>query len=339
MNKCKICKVEVADKTGSHIVPHFLIKRIENIDGKMGRGYELGFKITDVDVNHYFGSSVLPERLEAVLGSIRDEDIEHNKHPLIVDFIFCTKCENRLAVLESIYSEVLFGGKNESGRAEIGILFWMSVFWRISICESFSFSMTHEDYEICRRILDRNLKLERDALEIDSMGEYLDFKKVSYKVFRCEGYSNTHPTSLYLVPKIRKPYILLVDEFIVCFSLKNKYHEYKTANLWNIIDDLSAFQENTINLNETVIALTAEKMSIIYKGLANEASKQKLGFISDYLDRIHVEFGGKGREMYPELKKSIMTEIAESDEPLGRRYTAEHIRDCAVTVFKREGLL
>lgn len=35
MEKCNLCKENDADKKGSHIVPHFLLKRIENIEGKL----------------------------------------------------------------------------------------------------------------------------------------------------------------------------------------------------------------------------------------------------------------------------------------------------------------
>ena len=82
MNTCKLCLTQEANKKGSHIVPHFLLKRVENIKGKSARDFELGFAIGEFDTESYFGRSVPPENLEEVFGEINDEEIQANKHPL-----------------------------------------------------------------------------------------------------------------------------------------------------------------------------------------------------------------------------------------------------------------
>lgn len=334
-----MCKSASADKTGSHIVPHFILKRIENIEGKTARGYEIGFKITEIDVDSYFGSSVLPDRLKTVFGEINDEDIENNKHPLVVDYIFCSGCESRLAILESIYSQVLFAVTPTPIPSEIGILFWMSVFWRLSICDSFSFTMTTEENEVCRRILNRSLKIKAEALDIPAMRHYSDSRKVSYKIIQCSNYSMSYPTSLHIVPNIRKPYVLLIDEIIVCFSLKSKYHDPKAINLWGILHDLSTYHINTVNSNEKKVQLTEGEITNIYSELADIMAAKRLAFISEYLDALHIAADGKGKEMYPYLKQEIMAEIANGEQVLGQRYTNDHIKKSAISVFKRNGLL
>lgn len=35
MSKCLLCNTNEADKTGSHIIPHFLMKMIDNQKGKL----------------------------------------------------------------------------------------------------------------------------------------------------------------------------------------------------------------------------------------------------------------------------------------------------------------
>lgn len=45
MNKCLLCKQNIADKTGSHIIPSFLMKRI---NGNGMRDHEIGFVIKNV---------------------------------------------------------------------------------------------------------------------------------------------------------------------------------------------------------------------------------------------------------------------------------------------------
>ena len=77
MKKCKLCNINEADKTNSHIVPHFLIKRIINVDNSNGRDKELGFKIGLDDINSFFGKSVLPEKLEEVYGEVTDDLIKN----------------------------------------------------------------------------------------------------------------------------------------------------------------------------------------------------------------------------------------------------------------------
>ena len=51
MSKCLLCRQREADKTGSHIIPSFLMKRI-NGDGK--RDHEIGFKIKQARDKHLF---------------------------------------------------------------------------------------------------------------------------------------------------------------------------------------------------------------------------------------------------------------------------------------------
>jgi hypothetical protein len=82
---CRLCHKKEADKKGSHIVPHFLLKRIENIEGKTQRDYELGFRIDKMGMSSHFGRSVQSEKLEETFGEISDKDIENNTHPLVVD--------------------------------------------------------------------------------------------------------------------------------------------------------------------------------------------------------------------------------------------------------------
>lgn len=158
MNKCKLCDKNEADKKGSHIVPHFLLKRIENIEKKTGRDYELGFTIESLNSTSHFGRSVQPEKLEETYGELTDEDIAKIKHPLVVDNIFCSECEDRFANIENIYSKTINTvEKNdyESGvSTSIGILFWASILWRMSINRKSGVKLNPQQNEELRNILD-----------------------------------------------------------------------------------------------------------------------------------------------------------------------------------------
>ena len=93
MDNCKLCKSRLANKTGSHLIPHFLLKRIDNEIGKPERNKELGFTIGELETTSYYGQSVLPEKLNEIYGELSDDEIAKNSIPLIVDHYFCTDCE------------------------------------------------------------------------------------------------------------------------------------------------------------------------------------------------------------------------------------------------------
>jgi hypothetical protein len=191
MNKCLLCKKNDADKEGSHIVPHFILKRIENIEGKSNRDYELGFTIEGLNVSSHFGRSVQPEKLEEVYGEITEEDIAKNRHPLIVDNFFCANCENRLSIIENEYSKIIdnaLTGEYESGvSAEIGTLFWGSILWRMSINEKSGVKLTEAQNEHLRKLLDTFLPTDINILNTKSLIKSDLVKSISYKLIRCSN--------------------------------------------------------------------------------------------------------------------------------------------------------
>jgi hypothetical protein len=188
MENCLLCNNKKAYKKGSHIVPHFLLKRIENVEGKTGRDYELGFAIGEFNTDSHFGRAVQPEKLEEVYGELSDEEIESNKHPLVVDYIFCSPCETRLSKIESEYAKTLNTHSNEeydSGiSAELGLLFWVSIVWRMSINKKSGVQLSKNENETLRRILDRCLTNNISTIDINSMRTSKDLKKINYKLFR-----------------------------------------------------------------------------------------------------------------------------------------------------------
>ena len=93
MPKCKLCLEKEADFKGSHIVPHFLLKRIFNIEGKKGRDYELEFVIDGINTQAYYGRNVPREKLDSLFDEVKEGVTEENKDPHVEDYIFCTSCE------------------------------------------------------------------------------------------------------------------------------------------------------------------------------------------------------------------------------------------------------
>jgi hypothetical protein len=76
MKNCLICNKIPANKTGSHIIPHFLLKRIDNEEGSKKRDKEMGFLLSEFNPTSYFGRSTKLETLENIYGEITEERIE-----------------------------------------------------------------------------------------------------------------------------------------------------------------------------------------------------------------------------------------------------------------------
>lgn len=140
MNNCKICNSK-ANKSGSHIIPHFLLKRIDS--EHKGRDKEMGFVISEKNPSSYFGRATNVETLEKIYGEVDEDRIGSNSIPLIEDFIFCSRCEAELATLENNYSTSIskndqpIGINYSSGiDSEQALLFWISIFFRLSISKN-----------------------------------------------------------------------------------------------------------------------------------------------------------------------------------------------------------
>ena len=70
-NQCALCRVSEATKTGSHIVPNFLIHSMFSFDGKGKRDREIAVRecLNQKGTNIYYGPQVSPEAIEADHGA------------------------------------------------------------------------------------------------------------------------------------------------------------------------------------------------------------------------------------------------------------------------------
>ena len=82
MNKCLLCKQNIADKTGSHIIPSFLMKRI---NGNGMRDHEIGFVIKKCNVDTYFGRDIYEDERKSTKKKFIVEKI------LILKIVFYVK--------------------------------------------------------------------------------------------------------------------------------------------------------------------------------------------------------------------------------------------------------
>ena len=145
MKLCALCLQNEADKKVSHLIPHFLIKAVDNVDGRPGRDLELGFKITSESAKGYFGRALQPEKLDKVFGQLSEKQIQDSKGELIVDHLLCSSCEKRLGVLKSAYVQI--DKKIEQKKYQstydsfLATMFWSSILWCVSVSDSIGFKL------------------------------------------------------------------------------------------------------------------------------------------------------------------------------------------------------
>lgn len=336
MELCKLCKKNPAEKTGSHIIPHFLVKRIDNQKGDKGRDKELGFSIGEFETTSYFGRSVLPEKLNEVFGDISEEEIRRNNNPFIIDNLLCTECENKIAQVENEYAKTLTNKEAVSGiNSNIAMIFWISVLWRMSVSKNQNLFLKSQEEEKLRRILANHLNAEIKNIDFDKIKNDPDFVDIGYRLIRCPDYSDREATYLVCHPYHKMPYSVIIDEYVLLFYFKKGHIDNIVQSFFGFEKDLKGKPVNTVTDGEN---------KIIYKNETfKECLSKMLGLIIDrrmdnynwIFDQIHVKLGGKGTIMPTEIKNSIIKKMTDDEKKLGRRYTFDDLTKTMYEVLKK----
>lgn len=340
ITNCHLCRVNPADKTGSHIVPHFLLKRIENVDGKTGRDYELGFVIQEFDTTSHFGRSVPVSKLDEIFGELTDQELLKNTHPLVVDHFFCQKCENRFAKIESEYAKTLNIHDTKvysTGiSSELGLLFWMSVIWRISINGQNGVQLSKSQNEKLRRVLDRCLKDDYSKMDYSELRNLKEAKRISYRLIRCPNFSLNNISHLTWHPKFLHPYALVIDEFILFFAFKDNFNDFTRMDFLGFKGVLNA-PINKFDNEEQIMPVDKGIMDTINSGLIHELKRVRLERIHLFLDTIHKKLGGRGRAMPVEIKQEIFAEITSEEKKMGRKHNSEDLINSTYKILRKYG--
>lgn len=325
MGKCLICNLNEADKKGSHIVPHFLVKRIDSESGKKGRDNELGFIIEANQTTSYFGRAVLPEKLEEIYGEVNEELINENRVHGVVDYYFCTNCEKKLSILEGVYSNSL---KKASKDGEeylstvtpfIGFLFWVSIIWRLSIQEDSRFKLKPKIEKRLSRITSSYLKDNAD--DIKPRENDPDLFDIGYKLLRSTNFSDENATFMHWQPSYERPYSIMIDEFIIFLYMKSSHLKGMTLDFYGSEAFKQKASFNTPFEKEKILPINHDDFKEIVAKVTNLAAQLKLKKLNSNLDAIHRRLGGKGRYMAQKLKDEIKLNLANSEKKLGIRHT------------------
>ncbi len=168
---CRLCKVSVADKKNSHIVPRFLTK------------------------------SLFPENIHKTLAIKGDGSSKEPQDTPKEDHLLCTACERRFEILETMYAPIIrqihdykvqsekfehiVEGQKEYLKSKIinpvsFRLFIYSIIWRLSVCSNFEFEcmkLNAKIEESLRGFLDQNLQDTKKSLveHLPSIATYPDY--------------------------------------------------------------------------------------------------------------------------------------------------------------------
>ncbi|WP_271783522.1 hypothetical protein [Aquimarina algiphila] len=327
MRNCLLCNENPADKKGSHIVPHFLSKRIDNEEGETGRDKEMGFVITPKQTTSYFGRAVLPEKLEEVYGEITDELIENNNIDGFVDNYFCTNCESNLSVIESEYANTL-NQKPEidqvyesSTSGFVAFLFWTSIIWRLSIQDDSGFKLKLKEEKRLNRILKKYLKNNLTEIKPNPLDS--DLNNIGYKLLRSPHYSDKNWTWLHWRPNYERPYSIMIDEYVLFLYFKKSHLKGMVMDFYGSENLKNKAEFNIPTENESIFSVPHKEYSLIVENIQNYGVKAVDKELDTNLDKIHQRLGKKGK-MNAQLKAEIKKKIADSQVALGQKFTLKN---------------
>jgi len=212
---CLICHARPADAVGSHIISHLLLESMSNGPVK-GRDREQNFDIRATGSKAYFGRGVLPETIQDTMGRELDEtDATQNFY--VRDNIFCTVCEKRLAVFESLYKEkihpALSAGRSLNERQQpVAYVFWLSIIYRCAVTGFDDFVVTPGLLDMLRIVVNQVLADTPAQTEQNCLQEPIAFNLfIGYLPAAADNSTNV----VELQKEVGSPYLLAINQHIL----------------------------------------------------------------------------------------------------------------------------
>lgn len=317
---CALCRLRDADEVGSHLAPNFLIHSAFSFDGAGPRDREIVARehINDTARPVYYGRSVAPEAIDADHGGeLSDEETDENINLLVYDHLFCKSCEKRFALLEQEYRQ-FYANPVKSISPRLAYLFWLSVFWRMSVGYMAILLGIEDELEI-RSILDRGITTKKEIEQAtDNLGDF------GYVIWRTQGIKKGY-SGILGTRSLTSPYLVIINDLVIM-----------------LLSDISKvkfpFKYGELEITENMVC-DADKMGIITNITIEQFARIKR-FVLDQpiteswgplyekaLRRFREEDRTAGEPHSNELEKQALEELAELDnlsprEPLETRYLA-----------------
>ena len=299
--KCLLCKCERANKTGSHIVPSFLMKRINSHEGCLQRDHEVGFEIRSSGVKTYFGRSIYREVREEYTDD--QSMMESRFNPDMLDYILCSDCESCFSQLESSYAKSIdLKGKldslitNNKSSGLNAMLFWCSILWRCSVTCHLGNSLNADFEKKLRRVL---------------LKKSIDGTNLQYALFRCFDYSKRYPGATVAIMESKKDTaILMVDEYLLITYNGNPAAKKKSTFLGGRVQ-FTPSQEVVFNNGidkERISCMPEDVFEQFLLGICYYAASQM--DIRGKINRLHSALYGVPAP--PEIMEEILAEMSKA---------------------------
>lgn len=251
---CLLCRQRNDFRKGSHLAPNTLIQQFFSIDGSSTRGKEIAKEhiAAELKERKFWGSAVQPEEIDETFGEVipDSEKIEIKPNPLTRDDVFCDFCEKRFGYIEGAYGEYLHGRK-KTVNPVISYLFWVSVFWRLSIADM-CVRLSEADEEQMRLILDRNLPdTPKGLTDLKSNDSLRGFK---YCLYHCDDIKG-EVTGLIGNHASRAPYRLIAGNYVIVMYPES-YNDGTQR-------DYNSFIGNEVTKEESFLDFWKHKRSIL----------------------------------------------------------------------------
>lgn len=244
---CALCRTAIADKTGSHLAPNFLIHGAFSFDGKGKRFREIVAResLNGQDRPIFYGQDVSPYAIEADLGhEMSDEEIANNINILECDYLFCSNCEKRFSILETEYAQ-FYRGEKKVINSKVSYLFWLSVFWRMCVGHMSIFLKGEDEFKM-REIIDHHLTNLTDiSLSSEDMGDF------GYVLWRTKGIKKGF-SGIFGTRTEHSPYMIIVNDMIIMLiSEVSKLKDNFTYAGWEIsLDSINTYKEEEVITTE-----------------------------------------------------------------------------------------
>lgn len=319
-SQCALCRLREADEVGSHLAPNFLIHSAFSFDGAGPRDREIVARehINDTARPVYYGRSVAPEAINADHGGeLSDKETVENINLLVYDHLFCKSCEKRFALLEQEYRQ-FYANPVKSISPRLAYLFWLSVFWRMSVGYMAILLGIEDELEI-RSILDHGITTKKEIEQAkDNLGDF------GYVIWRAKGIKKGY-SGIFGTRSLTSPYLIIINDLVIML-------------LSNVSKKKLPFKYGELEITSELVC-DADKMGIITNISLEQFARIKR-FVLDQpiieswgplyekgLRHFREEDRTAGRPHSDELERHALDELAELDnlsprEPLEMRYLA-----------------
>lgn len=317
-----MCQYREADKTGSHIIPSFLMKRI-NGEGK--RDHEVGFEIGNGVVKSYFGRDIYEDQRREITD--QEETIGSRENLDVCDYVFCSDCEKYFGTLENAYATSLCMKHQEAGLVvnkkvspTNALLFWCSLVWRSSTTEHLGCRLDSCYEERLRWALPNNC---------------VDNLNVRYALYRCVDYGKLSDRGTAVCMDIKSNTVLLIVDDYMLVMIFDVCNSFPHICLMNMGFKLIPEKLNDGIKQEEVSLLPMEVYDLVMSSLVLEVFKSMK--LPERISKLHEHLFG---EFLPESIVSEVLDLILSHEcKLGDRYSVKHYSWCYKEILKRYGFL